>query len=439
MTLVAPALAGGDCIEHADVLCTGNYEDMVMGDTGKLPAREALQNLVMDEDLQRLEDLLAEFNLFDVLKIERRERQHSALLAWLLDPRGSHGLRDYFLRRFLSAAAADAHERNIANVTPLDVDGWKLGSVEVATERHNIDILIVDKEDALVCFIENKVGSGEHSDQLSKYLDTVSHEYEDLTPLPIFLTPEGLEPESDFDSSRYIPMDYGKVAALIDRTLQTRSSTISISVAGFMEQYARTLRRHVLNTADNVEELALQIYNNHRDAIDLIINAMPAADAKDWDLLDSMIESYQPLLQPDFHNKGYHRFFAPGLEEVPELTQGSGWTESNRLLLFELRYRSRRLNLIVGPGPEETRQRLYQLAQRDGRIPGVAMRKATSLSKSFHTVYSKLLLSPDGGELPDYEKGNVQVEGAVASFFTNDYWPLVNAIRAEFGLAQLPA
>ena len=331
MTLVAPALAGGDCIEHADVLCTGNYEDMVMGDTGKLPAREALQNLVMDEDLQRLEDLLAEFNLFDVLKIERRERQHSALLAWLLDPRGSHGLRDYFLRRFLSAAAADAHERNIANVTPLDVDGWKLGSVEVATERHNIDILIVDEEDALVCFIENKVGSGEHSDQLSKYLDTVSHEYEDLTPLPIFLTPEGLEPESDFDSSRYIPMDYGKVAALIDRTLQTRSSTISISVAGFMEQYARTLRRHVLNTPDNVEELALQIYNNHRDAIDLIINAMPAADAKDWDLLDSMIESYQPLLQPDFHNKGYHRFFAPGLEEVPELTQGSGWTESNRL------------------------------------------------------------------------------------------------------------
>lgn len=31
---------------------------------------EALQNLVLDPDLERLEDLLAEFNLFDVLKID---------------------------------------------------------------------------------------------------------------------------------------------------------------------------------------------------------------------------------------------------------------------------------------------------------------------------------------------------------------------------------
>ena len=80
---------------------------------------EALQALVVDSDLERLEDLLAEFNLFDVLKIERRERQHSALLAWLLDPHGSHGLRDYFLRRFLSEAAAEAREaRNSGRYAP---------------------------------------------------------------------------------------------------------------------------------------------------------------------------------------------------------------------------------------------------------------------------------------------------------------------------------
>ena len=392
----------------------------------------------MDEDLQRLEDLLAEFNLFDVLKIERRESQHSALLAWLLDPRGSHGLRDYFLRRFFSLAAAESHDRQIAGVTPLDVDGWKLSNVEVATERHNIDVLIIDETDGLVCFIENKIGSAEHSDQLSRYLDTVSHEYDGLTPLPIFLTPEGLEPESDFDTRRYVPIDYGRVAELIERTLQTRGSTISLSVAGFMEQYARTLRRHVLNTADNVEELALQIYNNHRDAIDLIINARPAAEAKGWDLLDSTVESFRPLLQPDLHSKWYHRFFAPGLEDVPDLKQGAGWTESGRLLLFELRYKSRRFNLIVGPGPEETRQRLYHLAQRDNGVRGVAMRKANSLSKSFHTVYSKLLLATDGGDLPDYDKGKSQGENAVASFFRNDYWPLVNSIRAEFGLPSSP-
>ena len=47
---------------------------------------EALQELILDGELERLEDLLAEFNLFDVLKIECRESQHLALLAWLYGP-----------------------------------------------------------------------------------------------------------------------------------------------------------------------------------------------------------------------------------------------------------------------------------------------------------------------------------------------------------------
>ena len=51
--------------------------------------REALQDLILDSALERLEDLLADFNLFDVLGIARAEVQHSAFLAWLLDPRGS--------------------------------------------------------------------------------------------------------------------------------------------------------------------------------------------------------------------------------------------------------------------------------------------------------------------------------------------------------------
>ena len=237
---------------------------------------EALQALVVDSDLERLEDLLAEFNLFDVLKIERRERQHSALLAWLLDPHGSHGLRDYFLRRFLSEAAAEARERGIADVTPLDVDGWKLGDIEVAIERHDIDVLLTDVTDGFVCLIENKIGAGEHSDQLSRYLETVEREYEGLSPFPIFLTPDGVEPESEDDVERYVPLEYGTVADLIERTLRTRGSTISTSVAGFLEQYARNLRRHVLDTTDNIDELALQIYDNHRAAIDLIIKARDA-------------------------------------------------------------------------------------------------------------------------------------------------------------------
>ena len=122
----------------------------------------ALQQLMLDEDLEHLEDLLAEFNLFDVLKIERRELQHSAVLAWLLDATASHGLQDYFLRRFLTAAAAKAQDDAITNTKPLHVDAWELASVEVATERHNIDVLLIGNDDEFVCIVENKIGASEH-------------------------------------------------------------------------------------------------------------------------------------------------------------------------------------------------------------------------------------------------------------------------------------
>ena len=402
---------------------------------GEVPFEEKLQALILDEDLEHLEDLLAEFNLFDVLKIERREPQHSALLGWLLDPRGSHGLRDYFLRRFLSAAAAKAHDDGIAAASPVDVDGWELVNVEVATERHNIDILLISQDDEFICIVENKIGASEHSNQLSRYLSIVEREYEDLVPFPIFLTPDGIEPEAELDSDRYVALGYEQVAGLIERTLKSRGSTISASVAGFLEQYARTLRRHVMTTNDNIDALALQIYEKHREAIDLIIRARATFEVKGWDVLDGSMAHHQSLLMPDINSKWYHRFYAPELEEIPELLQGQGWTSSGRMVLFEVKYRERVLTLMLGPGPEATRRRLFQLAQTPGAVPGVMMRRTHKLSGTWHTLYSKRVMDKGGSSGPDYLEGKRQVELAVATFVENDYWPLVNAVRKEFGLS----
>ena len=394
----------------------------------------ALQRLILDEDLEHLEDLLAEFNLFDVLKIERRELQHSALLAWLLDPSASHGLQDYFLRRFLTAAAAKAQDDGITGITPLHVDAWELANVEVATERHNIDILLISNADQIVCIVENKIGASEHSSQLKRYLDTVEREYPDLTQFPIFLTPDGIEPESEKDAERYVALGYQQIADLIDRTVNTRGSTISSGIAEFLAQYARTLRRHVMTTNDNIDALALQIYDKHREAIDLIIKAKPAFEAKGWSILDSAMERHQRLFRSDFDNRSHHRFYAPDLEDIPELHQGNGWTKSGRMLLFEVKYRDRALVLMLGPGPEATRRRLYELSLDPDAVPGVSMRRTQKLSGTWHTLYRKSLLGKDGSSEPDYEQGRSQVEAAIATFIDQDYWPLVNAIRATFDL-----
>lgn len=394
--------------------------------------QQALQNLILDDDLERLEDLLADFNLFDVLGIARAELQHSTFLAWLLDPRGSHGLRDYFLRAFLSQAAREASKLGIGEITPFDVDSWNLREIEIATERHRIDILILGRSDEFVCLIENKIGSGEHGNQLSRYLDTVEKEYE-LTPFPIFLTPEGNPPETEADAERYVPIDYGKIAGLIDRVLQARRSTISASVCDFLEQYARTLRRHILNDRDNIDELANRIYDNHRDAIDLIIKAQSNRDAIVWEVIESTVRRCMPDdFQADHHIRSFRRYFSSYLDEIRELGKGQGWTESGRILLFEVKYDRGGLSLylMMGPGPEDTRKRLKAIAD-DGRVPGVPMRRANRLGSKWHFIYRKPILSQEDVRFSDITS---RVAQAVSEFCEKDYWPIVNAIREEFGL-----
>ncbi len=167
---------------------------------------------------------------------------------------------------------------------------------------------------------------------------TVEREYEGFSPFPIFLTPGGSEPAAEVDAERYVPFDYGKVADLIDRTLRTHGSTISAIVSGFLGQYARTLRRHVFKTTDNIDDLPLQIYNNHGAAIDLIINARPALEDRGWAVIDSAIEKHASHLHAEFIGKSIHRFFAPELDEIRELKEGSGWTKSGRMLMFELKH-----------------------------------------------------------------------------------------------------
>ena len=63
-----------------------------------MDAHRALEKFIIENpNLEGLEDLLVDFNVFEVLGIEKSETRHSAFLAWLMDPNGNHGLDDYWL------------------------------------------------------------------------------------------------------------------------------------------------------------------------------------------------------------------------------------------------------------------------------------------------------------------------------------------------------
>src|SRR4051812_37306364 len=104
--------------------------------------RDALVALQADTSkLTRLEELLDQFNIFEATGFIRQELRHSDFLAFLLDPRGSHGLGDTFVKRLLErvlTVAANVYMR----MTPSELKRWDLDRMTVQREWEHLDILL---------------------------------------------------------------------------------------------------------------------------------------------------------------------------------------------------------------------------------------------------------------------------------------------------------
>ncbi len=95
-----------------------------------------------------------DFNLFDVFS--PKETMHSKILAHLLDPNGTHGQGDLFLRGFLE-------------MKKIDIDP-KEGNWEVSCESERIDICLERKNPESIVIIENKShGACDQKNQLYRY------------------------------------------------------------------------------------------------------------------------------------------------------------------------------------------------------------------------------------------------------------------------------
>ena len=131
------------------------------------------------------------FNIFRLLGIQRLEaRTHSIMLAELLNPQGSHGQGELFLRAFLSYC----HTRYPDFPYPVDEIGssrWSV-STEMTSQFGRMDIVLLNPLLGFLGLIENKIDAYEQEHQLERYghwLDT--HRQDFPTRALIYLTPYG--------------------------------------------------------------------------------------------------------------------------------------------------------------------------------------------------------------------------------------------------------
>lgn len=100
-----------------------------------------------------------DYNIFDVL--ETKEVKHSKFIASLLDPKGLHYQGDLFLREFIKICVPKDFEFNTSNAL-------------VYREYKNIDIYITDGNKHII--IENKLWTGDHNEQVARYIQTIIDE-----------------------------------------------------------------------------------------------------------------------------------------------------------------------------------------------------------------------------------------------------------------------
>ena len=178
---------------------------------------------------------LTRFNIFTALNAMDYETRHSNFLAWLLDPSGTHGFGTKFLNGFLSLIAKkmpSGSEATKLNGILRSADG--LNGATVVREFKRADLLIVDRIRRFVCLVENKIHTGEHSEQLPRYRRMVEQEFPGFQHLFVFLT---LRSETPSDSA-YVTLTYTELCGELKQLTDVKESVpLSEALALLLHQY----------------------------------------------------------------------------------------------------------------------------------------------------------------------------------------------------------
>lgn len=247
-----------------------------------IPTENDLKNFALKFDNEIAKPLINagfnNYNVFDILNINRQELRHSDFLAFLFDPSKSGDIGRQFLKNFLALltkevnSGLDFYTMLYGNIENVNVNR------EVFIEDGRIDILIdmeisKEKSEKLLIAIENKVDSTEHDNQLTKYKTFLfSQKYESYKKILLLLSPAKTNPKSDRE---WHAIDYSLIYKALD-TIDTDDADNKIKI--LIDDYKQKIRSEFkMDINDELKQQAIEIYVNNRKVLDFIFENKP-----DW-------------------------------------------------------------------------------------------------------------------------------------------------------------
>ena len=251
------------------------------------------------------------YNLFSILSIERYELKHSALIANLLDPKGSHGCGDAFLRAFFEIALKDLAYPFEDCTPPHSYTEYYTGPIAGDTGGR-IDILVKSSHYGLI--IENKIYAGDQDKQLTRYDNYGKTTFGADRYLLVYLTLYGYDASKESTATKsaeevgYLRLSYAEdILRWLEQCVQLADNKPLVRES--LNQYIRTIKqltyqdmnqediKKIIDLAVDYPEVVATL-SSKRDAIaqrirekDIFAELRKYADQKGW-LYDDSESSY---------------------------------------------------------------------------------------------------------------------------------------------------
>lgn len=269
------------------------------------------------------------FNIFRILNLTTNEvRTHSAFIGELLNPKGSHGQNDSFLRHFLKTVGIVGFDTSDAEVEIEKFTGYINWEV---TEGGYLDIIITNKKSQCI-IIENKIYAGDQLNQLQRY-----HNYgKNMFPAQchlFYLTLDGRSASADtcgtlVENEHFNTLSYQKdIIKWLELCLE--SATYRPLVYNTIQQYVYLIKHLTNQTTDKVmeKEVAEEMLQNGAtiQAAYLIRNSVDKMEALLVNKLKEQLREVAKKLNlrydfdPDFgevNRETSLNFYLPGSQET---------------------------------------------------------------------------------------------------------------------------
>ncbi len=299
--------------------------------------------IVNNDKLELIKAKLNRFNPFKILKIEDYEIRHSNVLAWLLDPNGNHNFDEKILKKFLlKVLMKPDNDEVLSNINLVyKIQNMNFMDICVYREMYNIDLVMVLEIQRLVIFIENKILSEEHSNQLSRYYSVIQDNFPDYTIIPIFLTLDGKEASSE----SYFRASYSDLLEAMEFIVENYKERTSQEIVAFVSYYISIIKEKYFMDED-LKKLCKDIYIQNKDVIDMIYTIGNEIDIEV--AVNQFISKHEEIIPVTQKNT----IFWFGLDSFLKArkTEVDSWGGGFPICLwFSEYYRKLKLTLEVGP------------------------------------------------------------------------------------------